>query len=80
MSVVVLFMRTAWSFFSVHHYFTAIFGAIYVLFKKHTDFDLDDIFQWRVLSLIFLINIGINQTRVMGIYESYQIDAQEAER
>lgn len=110
-SMYILVVRTFWGFFSGHHYLTAIFGAMYVLFKKHTEIYLSDIFQWRVivgyivpvvlhmswnastfiesyfisllvqvlictisvLSLIFLINIGINQTRVMGIYESYQI-------
>ena len=110
-SMYILVVRTFWGFFSGHHYWTAIFGAMYVLFKKHTEIYLSDIFQWRVivgyivpvvlhmswnastfiesyfisllvqvlictisvLSLIFLINIGINQTRVMGIYESYQI-------
>ena len=28
-----------------------------------------------VLALIFLINIGINQTRVMGIYENYRSES-----
>ena len=112
LSLATLITRTFWSFFSGHHYFTAIFGAIYVLFKKNTEFDFKDIFQWKVivgyfipvilhmswnastfiesyfaqfiveaiicilsvLALVFLINIGINQTKVMGIYESYQTD------
>ncbi len=113
LSLATLIARTFWSFFSGHHYFTAIFGAIYVLFKKNTEFDFKDIFQWKVivgylipvilhmswnasafiesyfinltihllicalcvLALIFLINIGINQTRVMGIYENYRTES-----
>ena len=113
LSLATLITRTFWSFFSGHHYFTAIFGAIYVLFKKNTEFDFKDIFQWKVivgylipvvlhmswnastfienhfvqftieslicvlniLALIFLINIGINQTRVMGIYENYRSES-----
>lgn len=116
-SLATLITRTFWSFFSGHHYFTAIFGAIYVLFKKNTEFDFKDIFQWKVivgylipvvlhmswnastfienpfvqfaieslicvlsvLALIFLINIGINQTRVMGIYENYRSESALAE-
>ena len=116
-SIGTIFVRTASSFFSGHHYFTAIFGAIYVLFKKDTYFKLKDLCQWKVLcgylipvllhmtwnastfiessfvcssvqalvcvacvlSLIFLINIGINQTRVMEIYENYQSPNQNDE-
>lgn len=112
LSILTLIIRTLKDFFTGHHYWTAIFGAIYVLFKKNTEFDFKDIFQWKVivgyfipvilhmswnastfiesyfaqfiveaiicilsvLALVFLINIGINQTKVMGIYESYQTD------
>ncbi len=38
------------------HFFAAIFGACYVLFKKDLRFRLRDLFQWRVtLSLLFSI-------------------------
>lgn len=117
MSMIVLIVRTFWNFFSGHHYYTAIFGAIYVLFKKEVTFKFKDLCQWKVLcgyiipvllhmiwnastyieasfvalliealicvacvlSLTFLINIGINQTRVMEIYESYQVPSQAEE-
>ena len=117
MSMIVLIVRTFWNFFSGHHYYTAIFGAIYVLFKKEVTFKFKDLCQWKVLcgyiipvllhmiwnastyieasfvalliealicvacvlSLTFLINIGINQTRVMEIYENYQVPSQAEE-
>lgn len=116
-SIGTIILRTFWSFFSGHHYFTAIFGAIYVLFKKEVTFKFKDLCQWKVLcgyiipvllhmiwnasafieasfvalliealicvacvlSLTFLINIGINQTRVMEIYENYQVPSQAEE-
>ncbi len=109
-SILTIIIRTFGDFFMGHHYWTGIFGAIYVLFKKKTTFNLFDLLQWRVLlallfsmtlhavwnasgfitipflwifpellvailsvsSLIILINVGISQTRIMGIWEDYQ--------
>ena len=43
-----LVSRSAASFFSGHHYFTGIFTAVYILFKRTSSFALRDLFQWRV--------------------------------
>ena len=107
--------RTASDFLMGHHYWTGLFGAIYVLFKKKANFDIKELFQWRVMlallfsmslhamwngaasmdipvlpvimqlfvyalsvgSLIVLINVGIAQTRILGIWEDYQSEHKE---
>lgn len=107
--------RTVSDFFMGHHYWTGIFSAVYVLFKKSTAFSVKELFDWRVLlalassmllhatwngsacidipvlpevmqifvcicsvtALIVLINVGIAQTRIMGIWENYRTDKED---
>ena len=107
--------RTLSDFFMGHHYWTGIFSAVYVLFKKSTAFSVKELFDWRVLlalatsmllhamwngssciyilvlpeimqifvcicsvtALIVLINVGIAQTRIMGIWETYRTDKED---
>ncbi|MBQ8392981.1 MAG: PrsW family intramembrane metalloprotease [Clostridia bacterium] len=109
-SIFTIIFRTFYEFVMGHHYWTAIFGGIYVLFKKNAKFNFKELFQWRVMlsllfqmvlhamwngasclyipivpfimkalvcvcsvgSLIVLINIGIAQTRILGIWEDYR--------
>lgn len=113
--IINIIMRTTDDLFMGHHYWTAIFGGIYVLFKKKADFDVKELFQWRVMlallfsmclhamwngaacinipmlpfvmqlavytlstaSLIVLINVGIAQTRILGIFEDYRSEHKE---
>ena len=51
-SVGVILVRTVSDFFMGHHYFAAIFGGIYVLFKTKTEFDAKELFQWRVMAAL----------------------------
>jgi len=114
-SSVTIIYRTILDFFSGHHYWTAIFGGVYVLFKKKSEFDIEELFQWRVMlallfsiclhamcngsaimdipllpyvlkiiigvlsvgTLIILINVGIAQTRILGIWEDYRSEHKE---
>ncbi len=49
-----IILRTLNDFVMGHHYWTAIFGAVYVLFKKKAEFNLGELFQGKVLlSLLF---------------------------
>ena len=113
--IVNIISRTLGDFFMGHHYWTAVFGGIYVLFKKKTEFDIKELFTWRVMlallfsiclhamwngsgfidvdfipfvmriivcavsvtSLIVLINVGIAQTRILGIWEDYRSEHKE---
>ena len=50
--VAIVLMRTFSSFFSGHHYFTGIFGAIYVLCKQNVTFSMRDLIRWRVLAAL----------------------------
>ena len=113
--IVNIISRTLGDFFMGHHYWTAVFGGVYVLFKKKTEFDIKELFTWRVMlallfsiclhamwngsgyidvnfipfvmqiivcavsvtSLIVLINVGIAQTRILGIWEDYRSEHKE---
>ena len=115
-SVGTILVRSLTNFFSGHHYYTGIFGAIYVLFKGKPEFDMGELLNWRPLlallysivlhslwnasccieitalslfieflvyvlstaSLIVLINIGISQTRIIGIFEDYRSEHRDA--
>lgn len=114
-SIGTIVIRTASDFLKGHHYWTGIFGAIYVLFKKKANFDIKELLQWRVIlallfsislhamwngaasmnirilpfimrclvyvgsvgSVIMLINVGIAQTRILGIWEDYRSEHKE---
>lgn len=114
-SMAIILIRTLGDFFTGHHYWTAVFGGVYVLFKKKTEFDIKELFTWRVMlallfsiclhamwngsgfidvkfipfvmqvivcaasvaSLIVLINVGIAQTRILGIWEDYRSEHKE---
>ncbi len=109
-ALAVIITRTVADFFMGHHYWAAIFGGVYVLFKSRPSFELRDLFQGKVLlslayamglhalwngtsfievpfipfllrtvvcvlsvvSLIVLINVGVAQTRIRGIWEDYR--------
>ena len=113
--VINIVLRTFKDFFMGHHYWTAIFGGVYVLFKKSAGFNAKELFQWRVIfallfqialhmmwngaasmnirilpfimqclvcvgsvgSVIMLINVGIAQTRILGIWEDYRSEHKE---
>lgn len=113
--VINIIVRTLGDFFMGHHYWTAVFGGVYVLFKKKTEFDIEELLTWRVMlallfsiclhamwngsgfidvnfipfvmrvivcavsvtSLIVLINVGIAQTRILGIWEDYRSEHKE---
>lgn len=117
LSSTIIIVRTITDFFIGHHYWAGIFGAIYVLFKEDTAFNMKDLLQWKnglallftvslhamwngssfvevafipfimqaivgVLSvgtLVVLINIGISQARVMGIWEDYRSEHAEGD-
>jgi RsiW-degrading membrane proteinase PrsW (M82 family) len=114
-SMVTIAHRTIVEFLMGHHYWTGIFGAVYVLFKKDTKYNTNDLFQWKVMAalafsialhmmwngsymmdiliipsiirilvgalsvgaLIILIDIGITQTRLFGIWRDYQSERKE---
>ena len=57
--VITVVVRTLASFFSGHHYFTGIFCAVYVLFKKQISFAWSDLCNWRV-SVTLLFSMGLH--------------------
>ena len=114
-SIACAISRAFCGFFTGHHYWTGLFGAMYVLFKRDVRFRWRELFSWRVgLTLLFcmvlhliwnascvitlpvlpllmkvfnavasigvtvvLINVGIAQTKIVGIYESAKGDPSE---
>ena len=115
-SIFTIVLRTLYDFAMGHHYWTGTFGAIYVLFKKKSEFAFEDLLNWRVLLallgsillhvtwngssvmplpilptvmrlfvcvasvtiLLVLINVGIAQTRVLGIWQDYRSEHGES--